>query len=157
MEAAMSSPLVSVVLPVYNGERYLRSAVESILGQTLRAFEFLLMDDGSRDSSLAILHEYGRLDTRIRVVATGHRGEAATLNHGLRLAQADLVAKMDADDISLPERLGAQYERFASEPDLWVLGTTVEEIDDQGRVIGKPRAEPDPDKNSRDLLRWSPV
>lgn len=153
----MSSPLVSVILPVYNGEPYLRLAIESILGQTLRSFEFLLMDDGSRDSSLAILHEYGRLDKRIRVVANGHRGQTATLNHGLRLAQANLVAKMDADDISRPGRLSAQYERFASDPSLWVLGTAVEEIDDQGRVIGKPRAEPDPGKNSSNILQWSPV
>jgi len=105
----MAKPLVTVLMPVYNAERFLSEAMDSILNQTLINFEFLIIDDGSHDSSLKIIRSYD--DPRIRLVQNEKNlGISATLNKGINLASADLIARMDADDISYPERLQKQYD-----------------------------------------------
>src|SRR5262245_3590276 len=104
----MDSPLISVIMPVYNAERYVADAVESILGQTFQDFEFLIFDDGSQDGSLAILGKYASQDARIRLFAKPHSGYVAWLSEGIRLARGEFIARMDADDISLPQRLARQ-------------------------------------------------
>ncbi len=103
----MSSPRVTVLMAVYNGERYLREAIESILGQTFSDLEFLIVNDGSTDSSVHIIQSYD--DPRICLIHNdGNLGLAASLNKGLTLAQGVYVARMDADDVSRPERLASQ-------------------------------------------------
>lgn len=127
-------PKVSVLLPVYNGGPYLAEAVRSILGQTLCDIELICIDDGSIDNSPELLREFAADDARVRVIRRPHEGLIASLNEGLRLSQAPLVARMDADDVALPDRLVVQYARFERDPDLWVLGTAAERIEPQGTV-----------------------
>lgn len=129
-------PKVSVLLPVHNAEAYLSEAVESILGQSLTALELVCIDDGSTDRSHGILQSYGARDGRVRVIRGEHAGLITALNKGLKMARAPLVARMDADDISAPDRLDKQYRRFELDPGLWVLGTAEQRIDAAGRSRG---------------------
>ena len=130
--------MVSVVLPVHNAGAYLGLAVESILQQSLGELELICIDDGSTDDSPEILQRFAARDGRVRLERREHRGLIAVLNEGLRIARAPLVARMDADDISLPQRLESQYRRFERDPDLWVLGTAEERIDKHGKPRGRP-------------------
>ena len=118
----MQKPLVTVLMPVYNGEKYLREAMDSILKQTLTNFEFLIIDDGSKDSSVKIINSYN--DPRIKLVKNEiNLGISKTLNRGIELASAELIARMDADDISYPSRLQKQYDYFTNNPECALLST----------------------------------
>ncbi|MCP5206923.1 MAG: glycosyltransferase family 2 protein [Hahellaceae bacterium] len=119
-------PAVSVVMPVYNAAAFLVESVESILAQTLNDFEFIVIDDGSSDASLDILKEYEKADHRIRLLHQKNSGVVATLNHGIRLATGRYIARMDADDISLPERLALQVELMDDDPRIGVSGGWVQ-------------------------------
>jgi GT2 family glycosyltransferase len=103
-----NTPLVSVALPVYNGEKYLAEALDSILAQTFTNFEFIIVDDGSTDNSLFILREYEQKDSRIRLISRENRNVAATLNEIMFLARGKWFARMDQDDIALPQRFERQ-------------------------------------------------
>lgn len=120
----MNSPLVSVILPVYNGEVYLREAVDSILAQTWREFELIAIDDGSADSSVDILQQY--TDDRMRVFSHSNRGLAATLNRGIELARGKYIARQDQDDISRPDRFAKQVAFLEAQPACALLGTWAE-------------------------------
>src|SRR5688572_25142970 len=111
----MNTPCVTVLMPVYNAEKYLKEAIDSILQQTLTDFEFLIIDDGSTDASVRIIRSYA--DSRIRLVQNEtNAGITVTLNKGIELAKAPLIARMDADDISYPMRLQRQYDFFLAHP-----------------------------------------
>lgn len=127
-------PVVSVILPVYNGERFLKEAVDSILVQTFTDFELIIIDDCSMDSTPLILTEYVTRDTRIRVMRQSRNmGIVEALNTGSHAATGQYIARMDVDDISLPERFERQVEYLNSHPDVGVLGTGVQLIN----VLGK--------------------
>jgi glycosyltransferase involved in cell wall biosynthesis len=130
----MSRARVAVLMPVYNGARFLRVAVESILSQTFRDFDFLIVDDGSTDESPAILREYAARDSRIRIESQPNAGIAGALNVGLTLTQATYVARMDADDIASPERLERQLAVMESDSSVVACGTQAEEIDAEGQI-----------------------
>lgn len=118
----MARPLVSVLMSVYNGERYLRESVESILNQTFTDFEFLIIDDGSRDCSGEIVRSYS--DPRIRLFYNKHNvGLTRSLNKGLKLATGEYIARQDADDVSLPERLATQIAYLQKRSHEGLLGT----------------------------------
>ena len=119
-------------MPVYNAERYLRPAVESVLGQTFRDFELICVDDGSRDSSLAMLKAYEGRDSRLRIVSRANTGIVGALNDGLRVARGELIARMDADDISLPLRFEKQVAFLKENPDHVLVGSQVMLIDPEG-------------------------
>ncbi len=104
----MPSPLLSVFMPVYNAEEYLRPAIESILEQTFTDFEFLIVDDGSTDCSVEIIHSY--TDPRIRLIQQENQGCYTARNHAIAEAKGEFLASMDADDISLPTRFERQIE-----------------------------------------------
>lgn len=133
----MTSPIlpqVTVLMSVYNGAAYLREAIESILAQTLRDFEFLIVDDGSTDESAAIIEDYD--DQRIRLVRNDtNRGLSASLNRGLELAQGNYVARMDADDVSLLGRLECQVRFMEKHPHVDICGSWIEVFDDEKRTI----------------------
>lgn len=119
-----SEPLISVVLPAYNAAATLAEAVESILGQTWQHLELLVIDDGSTDETAARLARFR--DSRLRHIRQPHRGLAAALNHGLHLARGELIARMDADDRSHPERLATQFELLRHHPECAAAGCLVE-------------------------------
>ena len=130
-----AEPRVSVIMPVYNAAPYLAKAVESILAQSFGDFEFLIHDDGSADGSLKILHDYAAKDSRVIVTTGTNEGIVATLNRLIGTARAPLLARMDGDDIALPERLEIQVARMETEPEIVALGSQVEIIDEAGRLI----------------------
>lgn len=126
-------PLIeqSVVLPVYNAEKYIAQAVQSILEQTFGNFEFLIVDDGSTDGSLKILRRFADQDSRIRLISRPNTGYVIALNEMLELATGEFVARMDADDIALPERFAKQIEHLRSNRTLIALGTRAMLVDPQ--------------------------
>ena len=129
------SPAISVVLPVYNAEAYVREAVESILAQTFTDFELIAINDGSTDDSGAILRELAARDTRIVLIERPNGGLVSALNDGIESARAGLIARMDADDVAMPERFALQHARMAQEPELAVLGSFFNIIDKDGSII----------------------
>jgi glycosyltransferase involved in cell wall biosynthesis len=131
----MMDPRVTVLMPVYNGARFIREAIESVLAQTFGDFELLVLDDGSADGSAELVASYR--DPRIRLVWNeGHRGLVPTLNQGLALARGILIARQDADDRSHRRRLADQVQRLREQPELALVGTQARVIDPDGRVIG---------------------
>jgi glycosyltransferase involved in cell wall biosynthesis len=138
MDKNMSTPAVTVLMPVYNAEAHLAEAVESILAQTFTDFEFLIIDDGSTDRTPDILKEYALRDSRVRLECNERNLQiAATLNKGLALSAASLIARMDSDDIAFPERLERQITRFAAQPELVALGGGVCFIAEMGKRTGQ--------------------
>jgi glycosyltransferase involved in cell wall biosynthesis len=105
---------ISVIMPVYNGERYLRDAIESILNQTFSNFEFIIIDDGSTDATPDIIREYENREPRIRAMIRRNHGLATTLNFSIEMARGEWIARMDHDDIALPHRLARQLEWLES-------------------------------------------
>ena len=126
---------VTIIMPVYNAERYLAGALQSLLAQTFSEFQLLAIDDGSTDESLSILRRYARHDLRIRIVSRENRGLVATLNEGLHLSRSELVARMDSDDMSLPCRLEWQVAHMEAHPDVVCLGGYYDLIDHRGRLL----------------------
>ncbi|MCG2689969.1 glycosyltransferase, partial [Candidatus Parcubacteria bacterium] len=131
-------PLVSVVMATCNGERFLRLAVESILNQTLKEFEFLIVDDRSTDGTLQILKEFALKDKRIKIIEnTVNFGLTKSLNKALLLAQGKYIARMDDDDISEPTRLEKQFKFMEAHSDFALMGCLAEVINERGEVIGE--------------------
>lgn len=123
-----ATPAVSVVMSLYKGERDLQSAVESILNQTFSDFEFIIIDDGSPDSSAEIIEKIK--DPRIRLIRQTNHGLNYSLNKGIRLARAPLIARMDQDDISLPSRFEKQVLALAAQPKVGLVSTFFTHIDE---------------------------
>lgn len=118
----MNKPLLTVLMSVKNGEPYLRETVDSILNQTFRDFEFLIVDNASKDNSREIIRSFN--DSRIRLIALPEDiGQVAALNKGLDMIQTPLVARMDADDISMPRRFERQVAFMEKHPEIGVCGT----------------------------------
>ena len=129
-------PRVSVVMPVYNGERFLAEAIESILAQTFEDFEFIIVDDGSGDRSADIIADYARKDERIRIVTLPRNmGEAAARNAGNASARGEYIATMDADDISLPARLQKQVEILNAHPAIGAVSAWAHKVDASLRYL----------------------
>ena len=152
MAAHLTPPIVTVLLPVYNGERHLREAVESILSQTLAAFELLIVDDGSTDGTEAICRSF--TDPRIRVIRREkHAGLVSALNDGIDRITTKYVARMDADDVAVPSRLVRQVAFLEARPDIAACGSWARELVD-GRLRAVMR------RPSGEYLRqtaWRPV
>ena len=129
-------PLVSVVMPVYNGERYLRAAVQSLLSQTLQPIEIIVINDGSTDQTGQILDELAT-DPRVKPVHQPHLGIPRARNTGLALAKAKYIAVHDADDLSLPDRLAKQYAFLEQSPDVALVGSLANVVNETGHLIGR--------------------
>lgn len=129
-----NKPLVSVVMPVRNGEAFIRKAIESILSQTYRNLEFIIIDDGSTDRTNQIIKQFN--DSRIQLIEfETPKGIVDGLNIGLRKAKGDFIARMDADDISLPNRIEKQVAYMQHNPDVGVLGTQYKAINGRTRKL----------------------
>ena len=142
------NPRVSVLMPVYNGERYVREALDSILQQSFSGFEFIIINDGSTDHSAKIVQSYD--DPRIRYFENEQNiGLTRSLNRGLSLARAPYVARMDADDVSLPQRLARQIDFLDTHPKVGVVGSAVQFIDERGKAYRMWRS-----LSAHEALRW---
>lgn len=127
-------PVISVVMSVYNGEKYLRESIESILNQTYRNFEFIIINDGSTDSTREIVLSYD--DPRICLIDNKENiGLTKSLNKGLRIARGGYIARMDADDISMPNRFESQIDFLNHHREYAVVGTLLKVINENSKVI----------------------
>ncbi len=127
---------VSVLMPVYNAEKYLAEAINSIISQTFRDWELLIINDGSTDSSLSIINSF--TDSRIRVINNEtNLGLIKTLNKGIGLCKGQYIARMDADDISMPNRLALQVDFMDRNEDYILCGTNADVINSDGKITGK--------------------
>lgn len=121
----MKEPTISVVMPVYNGEKYLAEAIESVLKQTFTDFEFLVINDGSTDATEKIILEHGRKDSRLKYIKNEkNQGLSEALNKGISIATGEYIARMDGDDICLPKRLEKQLKALEKNPDIGICGAS---------------------------------
>ena len=132
------SPLVSVLMSCYNSEEYIDEAINSILNQTYQKFEFIIINDGSTDTTLAHIQDFH--DDRIKIINRENKGLVYSLNEGLKICQGKYVVRMDADDISLLNRIEKQILFLEENPEISVCGGAIEEFDEQGviKTIIKP-------------------
>lgn len=137
-EHAARSPAISCILPVYNGEKYLEQSIQSILDQTFRDFELIIINDGSTDKSPAIIEDKRQSDRRLVVIHQDNKGIVAALNAGIAAANGAFIARMDGDDISSPDRFEIQHAFLIENPDVVLVGGATRNIDDTGRPLSTP-------------------
>lgn len=130
-------PKISVLMSVYNGLPYLTESIESILAQTYKDFEFIIIDDCSNDGSYKVIEEYAKNDSRIKIIQNKERaGLGANLKKGVDIAKGEWIARMDADDISLPQRFIKQMDYITKHPNTDILGSYATDIDENGNSVG---------------------
>ena len=127
------SPRVSVLMSVYNSEQFLKEAINSILEQTFEDFEFIVINDGSKDDSLKIIKSYD--DKRIKLISRANKGLTASLNEGLKIASGEYIARQDSDDISVPTRLEKEVEYLDNSPKTALVGSNYTVIDMDGTKL----------------------
>ena len=139
------TPEISVLICAYNAQRYLAEALESVLGQTMRAYEVVVVDDGSTDQTARILADAAQADPRVRVISGPNQGISGAANTGLVQCRAPLVARMDSDDLAEPDRLEKQVAFMNQHPDVLAAGSFVTFIDGRGRrlTVNRPPTEHD--------------
>tara|TARA_R110001599_G_scaffold79463_3_gene215298 strand:+ start:1519 stop:2529 length:1011 start_codon:yes stop_codon:yes gene_type:complete len=152
MTDVASSPTISVILPVYNGEKYIEEAINSILGQTYQNFELIIINDGSSDTSLAIINQY-KENNKVVIITQKNSGLIYTLNKGIDIAKGRYIARMDADDIAHPERFEKQLSLFETNKHLGVCSASTENI---GAETGITLRSADNDTLKATLLFWPP-
>ncbi len=148
----MNSPLVSVVVPVYNAGRYLRSALGSIIDQTYSDWEMICIDDGSNDSSSEVLDEFARQYPRIQVVHQANAGIVAALNRGCSLARGTFICRMDADDIAMQDRIALQVAYMHEHPNCVATGGAILSMDADAMPLGIQRLPREHDQIVSNLL-----
>ena len=134
--------LISAVIPAFNSSLFIAQAIESILSQTFRDFELLLVDDGSTDNTLEIMKHYMQLDNRIRVIQTEHGGCSHARNIGINQSKSPWIAVMDADDVALPERFAKQIKAANANPKVIAWGTYVHHTNLEGEVLSLQKHGP---------------
>jgi len=142
------TPILTIFIPAYNAEPYLSETLDSVLSQSFRDFELIIVDDGSSDGTAAIAQNYADRDQRVRFVRSPHRGEVAARNKALTVANPSsrYFLNHDSDDISFPGKLEALVEYLEAHPDIAIAGTLAEYFDDAGTALGGPPLEVVPDR-----------
>ncbi|MFA5856885.1 MAG: glycosyltransferase family 2 protein [Candidatus Pacearchaeota archaeon] len=132
----MDNPIISVIMPAFNAEKYLVEAIDSILNQTFKDFEFIIINDGSTDKTLDIINKYISKDKRIILINNlSNQGIIKSLNLGLKISKGKYIARMDADDISIKDRLEIQYKYLEKNPNIFLLGSGAIDIDESGNKL----------------------
>lgn len=134
-DMSTKKPLVSVVMPVYNAEPYLKEAIDSILEQTYENFELLAINDGSKDNSGKIIDHYAKIDSRVKAIHQKNTGIVKVLNRGIDMANGEFIARMDSDDVSFPRRFEQQLAVFAEDPKVVLVAGGFEVIDEDGEFL----------------------
>jgi Glycosyl transferase family 2 len=135
--------MISVVMPAFNAEKYVAEAIDSILSQTFTDFEFIIINDGSTDGTADVLEAFRRRDPRIQIHHQENSGVATAMNLGCSMARGEYVARMDADDISLPARLAAQVSYLDRYPEMGLCGTWIYSFGDAEEILVRYPEEPD--------------
>lgn len=151
-----TGPAVSVIMSVYNGAPYLYACVQSILQQHFDDFEFLIVNDGSSDASSNILQNLAAADNRIRLIERENRGLVFSLNELVGQARAPLLARMDCDDIAMPDRFSKQVAFLAAHPEIGVLGSNTHDLNEDGAIIKATEEYPLSPSAARDWLKNGP-
>lgn len=153
----MTTPKVSVIMSVFNGERFLRDSVLSIFDQTFKDFEFIVVNDGSTDNSLKILNDFQKIDSRIKIISNEKNlGLTKSLNVAIRESKGEYLARLDAGDLSLPERIEKQVTFLDKNPDIGLVGSFMHIIDVNGKIL-KEIKYPIGDKQlKKDLIKYNP-
>lgn len=155
MSTTATTPLVSVIMPVYNCDRYISQAVESILAQTYQSYEIIVIDDGSTDNTRLALQPYFEA---IRYVYQENQGVSVARNHGISLARGELIAFLDADDFFLPDKLAAQVGVFDAQPNLGIVHSGWRRVNQQGDTINDETPwDYVPKLDLEGWLRWKPI
>lgn len=142
------APAISVVMAAFNAEPFIGEAIESVLGQTFSDLELIVVDDASTDGTGEVVARFAQLDGRVRILRNEtNRGTGASLNRGIAAARADLVGRLDADDICLPHRFERQLQALRQDPDLVVSGTYLQYINADGDTLGISEAGPSSDED----------
>jgi glycosyltransferase involved in cell wall biosynthesis len=131
---------VSVIMPVYNGERYLSEAIQSVLNQTFKDFEFIIIDDGSVDNSVKIIESFD--DERIVFLKINHKGIVGALNTGLEIAKGEYIIRTDADDVSVPERFEKLIKYMQENKDISICGSWAISINEKNEILGEMKYPP---------------
>jgi glycosyltransferase involved in cell wall biosynthesis len=152
-----STPAISVLMPVYNAGRFLVPALDSILAQTFSDFELIVLDGGSDDGSIELLRKAAVRDARVIVVADRKSGLVESLNRGLAMARAPLIARMDADDLARPDRFAKQLAFLRQHPEVAVLSGAMELIDGSGASLRTDTFPTAPEAVGSELLQRSCV
>lgn len=147
---ALLDPRISVVMSAYNEKLCVEGAVQSVLDQTFRDFEFIIINDGSTDGSREILERFADRDERIRLIHQENRGPVPSLNRGLDVARGRYIARLDADDLSHPERFKRQVQYLDDNPTVGIVFSWAKQIDENDARIGTWRSPTDPN-----FIRWS--
>jgi len=152
-------PLVSVVMPAYNSEKYIGESIESILNQTYKNFEFIIINDASTDKTLKIIKEYAKKDKRIKIIENKKNlGNYGARNVGIFNSKGEFVAQQDADDISMRDRLKKQLKIFEKNPEVGVVGAFVELFNEKTKKIISIRKYSTKDKELRkNIFYFSPI
>ena len=145
------APTVSVLMPAYNAERFIREAVDSILAQSFQDFELIIVDDGSKDGTASIIQSYS--DERIRLIQKENEGVATTLNRGIELAKGQYIWRHDADDVSLSGKLKAEVDFMESHQDCLLVATQVAFMTERGKVAWEKK-QPKDKWLGQDEVRW---
>lgn len=154
---SVETPKISVLMPVYNAEAYLQESIESILDQTFTDFEFIIIDGCSTDKSYEIIKQYETKDCRIVAIRTCENLKLIeTLNLGIKIAKGKYIARMDADDISLSNRLRKQFDYMESNHGIGISGGTMQIVDKKGAVIGQRRYHLKDEEIRKNIFRYSP-
>lgn len=149
--------MISVIMPAYNSEKFIEPAIESILNQTYKDFEFIIVDDGSTDRTPQIIAQYAAQDNRIRVIQGTHEGVGKAMNTALKAATRPWVAVMHSDDIAMPERLEKQIEAAQKDADVVIWGTDGYHINSQGNILSRFRVGPTTKEESRERRRTARI
>lgn len=157
---AMQPPHVSVVIPAYNAQRYLADSLDSVLAQTFREFECIVVDDGSTDRTPQMIDDLARRDLRFRRLTIPHGGIVKALNAGIEVARGRYIARTDADDICLPPRFERQVQYLDAHPECVVLGSKVTLVDPFNATLWDVDVKADHEAIETELLRgngWAVV
>jgi hypothetical protein len=128
-------PRVSVVMPFKNAGQFLAEALESLVTQTYQRLEVIAIDDGSDDDSVAVVERFAARDPRVRLIREGRRGFVASLNRGIELARGELIARMDADDACLPDRIARQVAYLDAHPEVGIIGGQILALIDGATIV----------------------
>lgn len=151
------TPHVSVVMPVRDGARWLGEALDSVAAQSFSDWELIVIDDGSSDTTPSILEQFARRESRTRLFRQDALGLVAALNRGLAEARAPLLARLDADDRARPERFARQVAHLSAHPEIGLLGSWADEIDEDGKPRGQLKPATEPDEIARILATANPM
>jgi glycosyltransferase involved in cell wall biosynthesis len=149
------NPRVSVVMCVYNADRFVAETIRSVLAQTFGDFEFIIVNDGSTDQTLAILRAFEQQDQRIKIISRANKGIAASANEGIAASRGQFIARHDSDDISFPTRLEKQVAFLDANPDVVAVGAQMQVTDPYGLPLDQTRFPTDHSGIERELLRGS--